>query len=191
MLIARHIVSSTITSPLEARYWSTTAYRLGSGDEKHAVKYSAVPRRPAGPTPKKPTPDYLRERLTQQLAEGDAVFDFMVQPRASADMSVKRAMVEWKEEEAPLFKVATIHIPQQDIASPELDELGEQLSFTPWHALPEHRPLGVVNRVRRAVYEEGSRLRHRLNGVPHEEPTSAQLRSERRPAESHATARTG
>ena len=53
--------------------------------------------------------------------------------------------------------------------------LAEQISYTPWHALPEHAPLGGVNRVRRVVYESISRLRHELNGVPRREPTSLDL----------------
>jgi hypothetical protein len=26
------------------------------------------------------------------------------------------------------------------------------MSFNPWHALPEHRPLGDMNRARREIY---------------------------------------
>jgi hypothetical protein len=36
--------------------------------------------------------------------------------------------------------------------------------------LPEHRPLGAVNRVRRVVYEQISTVRHELNQAPREEP---------------------
>jgi len=47
----------------------------------------------------------------------------------------------------------------------------ENLTYTPWHALPEHRPLGGINRVRRAVYESLAELRHTLNEIPQEEPS--------------------
>ena len=47
----------------------------------------------------------------------------------------------------------------------------ENLSFTPWHSLPQHRPLGAVNRVRRTVYESVSKKRHALNQTPRKEPT--------------------
>ncbi|MEK1942330.1 MAG: hypothetical protein AAAB16_18325, partial [Pseudomonas sp.] len=36
-------------------------------------------------------------------------------------------------------------------------------SFNPWHALPEHRPLGGINRLRKAVYEAVSAYRHERN----------------------------
>jgi hypothetical protein len=53
-----------------------------------------------------------------------------------------------------------------------LDRDDVNLSFTPWHALPEHEPLGGINRVRRAVHESLSDFRHALNLVPREEPIS-------------------
>lgn len=46
-----------------------------------------------------------------------------------------------------------------------------RLSFNPWHALPEHKPLGAVNRIRRVVYTAVSKLWHQHNGVPRREPT--------------------
>jgi hypothetical protein len=93
-------------------------------------------------------------------------------------MSVECSEIEWKEDVAPFHKVATIHIPKQTFATPARDSLGENLSFTPWHALPEHRPLGSVNRVRRHVYEEISRLRHELNGTARKEPESEEASPE-------------
>jgi hypothetical protein len=68
--------------------------------------------------------------------------------------------------------VATITIPRQQFATTERDEFGENLSFTPWHALPQHRPLGAVNRIRRVVYQTISKLRHDMNGVQQREPSA-------------------
>jgi hypothetical protein len=48
--------------------------------------------------------------------------------------------------------------------------LSENLSFTPWHSLPEHRPLGNLNRARKKVYEATSRKRHLENNAPRAEP---------------------
>ena len=50
----------------------------------------------------------------------------------------------------------------------------ENLSFTPWHSLPEHRPIGGIIRVRKAVYLAVSTLRHRLNQAPRVEPTAVE-----------------
>jgi hypothetical protein len=163
-----------VASPLETRYWSVVAYRLGAGPHKQAVKYSARPRPFPGSTalPVPPKPHYLRETMISQLEAGEAQFDFLVQPRKSPAMSVENSMVEWKEEDAPFVRVATITIPRQQFATAERDQLGENLSFSPWHALPAHRPLGAVNRVRRVVYQAISKVRHDLNGAPRREPSA-------------------
>ena len=82
---------------------------------------------------------------------------------------------EWLESEAPFIKVATIRIPKQVFDTPEQNEFCENLSFTPWHSLPEHRPLGGVNRVRRTVYEATSKLRHEMNRAQRTEPTGDEI----------------
>ena len=69
------------------------------------------------------------------------------------------------------IEVATIRIPRQTFDGAARQAFCENLSFTPWHSLPEHRPLGGINRVRRAVYLAVSTLRHRLNQAPRAEPT--------------------
>jgi hypothetical protein len=51
--------------------------------------------------------------------------------------------------------VATLTIAAQDVDSPEGRALAAQceaMAFSPWNALAEHRPLGGINRLRRAVY---------------------------------------
>lgn len=171
-VIAEKILAKKIASPLETRYWSMVPYRLGDDAHKTAIKFSAVPcAEPTRKVPSKPGPNYLREAMIEQLAENDVCFDFMVQPRTSDAMSVEDSMTEWKEKDAPFYKVAKITIPHQVFSRPEQDKFCENLSYTPWHALPEHRPLGAINRARRVVYEEISKLRHGLNGAPRTEPT--------------------
>ena len=171
-LIVRAITSSKIASPLEARYWSVVPYRLGDPPNKQAIKFSARPQQPATAIPSDPTPNFLRETMIKQLAAGDARFDFEVQPRTSPDMSVENSMIEWNEADTPFLKVATITVQQQIFATPERDQFGENLSFTPWHSLPQHRPLGAINRVRRVVYQTVSELRHSLNGTQPREPVA-------------------
>ena len=170
--IARRIAGLRIPSPLSTRYWSTVPSQLGGGPEHMVVKYSARPSSPTSPAmPDDPQPDYLRKAMVRALSTGDASFDFLVQPRAGAWMSVEDSRTEWSEADAPFFKVATIVIPRQLFDNVAQDRFGEDLSFTPWHSLPEHRPLGGVNRVRKVVYQAVSKLRHELNGRTRSEPT--------------------
>lgn len=158
-----------VANPLQIRYWSTTPYLFGH----QAVKYSARPVvAVADALPTDPDPDFLRSAMVRQLREGEAVFDFMVQVQTDADdMPIEDPGHEWSEAASAFRKVATLRIPAQDFDSEAQRRFGEHLSFTPWHSLPEHRPLGGVNRARRVVYGAISRFRHAQNGVPRQEPT--------------------
>lgn len=157
-------------NPLQIRYFSTTPYLLGES----AVKYSTIPHlTKAYPISENPGDDYLRLAMVKQLQEEDAVFDFAVQLQTdAAAMPIEDPGVEWSESLSPFRKVATIRIFQQEFDTEAQKVFGENLSFTPWRALPEHRPLGGINRARRVVYEAISAFRHDYNKVPRQEPTS-------------------
>lgn len=156
-------------NPLQITYHSTTPYLFGEG---RAVKYCVAPRLTiADSIPSNPGPDYLREAMQKQLSQGEAVFDFMVQFQTDARaMPIEDPGVKWDQKLSPFRKVATIRIPQQAFDSQARREYGENLSFTPWHSLPEHRPLGGVNRARKMVYDFISRFRHEKNGEKRGEP---------------------
>ena len=98
---------------------------------------------------------------------------FLLQPRI-ASMSVENSKDEWEEADAPFLKVATIRIPQQEFDTPAQNLFCENLSFDPWHALPEHRPLGLINRLRRIIYPHISEVRHQLNSTLLPEPQGFQ-----------------
>lgn len=163
--------NSQIANPLYARYWSMVPYQLGLGNDRQAVKYSV---RSCSVTPnnlpKNPSHDFLREALKNTLQSTDACMEFLIQPRTSSQMLVEDSMTEWNEKAAPFYQVATIHIPKQNFDTPEQNQFCENLSFTPWHALPEHKPLGAVNRMRKVIYENISRVRHDINSAPRQEP---------------------
>lgn len=170
-LIALQTRSSKISNPLQTRYWSMVPYQLGAGDGRQAVKYSARPcAAGVDPIPTDPGHDFLRDALRNTLEKGDACMEFLVQPRTSNAMDVEDSRIEWKEAEAPFYEVATIIIPRQRFDTPEQNQFCENLSFTPWHALPEHKPLGVTNRLRKIIYDHISRVRHEMNATERQEP---------------------
>ncbi|WP_343621590.1 catalase family protein [Acinetobacter proteolyticus] len=163
--------NSKISNPIQIRYWSMVPYQLGLGADRQAVKYSARPCNPNSITiPNKPNHDFLRETLRKNLETSDACMEFLIQPRTTNKMLVEDSMTEWKESEAPFFQIATIHIPKQIFDTPEQNKFCENLSFTPWHSLPEHRPLGAINRLRKVIYEKISTIRHEMNDVLKQEP---------------------
>ncbi|MDP8985551.1 MAG: catalase family protein [Pseudomonadota bacterium] len=170
-LIALKTRNSRISNPLQTRYWSMVPYQLGMGPERQAVKYSARGcSSAADPIPKDPAHDYLRDALRSTLKNGDACMEFLVQPRTSEGMDVEDSRIEWTEAQAPFYKVATIRIPSQAFDTPQQNAFCENLSFTPWHALPEHKPLGVTNRLRKVIYDHISRVRHEMNDDTRQEP---------------------
>ncbi|HEY2068564.1 MAG TPA: catalase family protein [Rhizomicrobium sp.] len=158
------------TNVLNVRFWSETAYLFGDIPYKFSCKPVGTP----SPFNDNTAPNFLRENLVKALNQGDAQFDFCVQLRTNPDrMPVEDPVVEWLETESPFIPIARITIPKQVFDTPEQNTFGENLSYTPWHGLDAHRPLGGINRVRRTVYETISRLRHTLNHAPRVEPTSS------------------
>jgi len=169
---AKIISDSTkpIENPLTQRYWSQSPFRLGS----LAVKYSLIPRLqlPEANDFLKER-NYLREVLKMQLDRGPAEFDFMVQEQLDPQsMPIEDPTIRWDEKKSPFTKVATLHIPRQAFDTPARDEANEALSFTAWHALPEHRPLGGINRMRLHAYRSSQIVRHQRNEMPRVEPRS-------------------
>ena len=156
-----------VSNPLTTRFWSSVPFRHGVA----AVKYSATPC--DGEVKGKPgtTPNFLREAMVSHLKERDACFDFGIQLQTDpVKMPIEDPSVDWDERVSPFITVAKIRIPRQAFDSDRQDEYAENLSFTPWHCLPEHQPIGGVNRIRKTVYEHISTLRHDTNGVPRREP---------------------
>ena len=160
-------------NPLQIRYFSCTPYLFG----QHAVKYAATPQfEQADDIPDNPSDDYLRTALVTQLKAGEALFDFGVQFQIDAQaMPIEDPRREWSEADSPFRKLATIRILQQDCDSPQQRAFAENLSFTPWHALPEHRPLGGINRARKLVYEAMSTFRHGRNQALRREPVGWEI----------------
>ena len=66
-------------------------------------------------------------------------------------MPIEDASVEWREQDSAYRSVAEIRIPAQALENASAAAC-ERLSFNPWHALADHRPLGDFNRARREIY---------------------------------------
>jgi hypothetical protein len=144
---------------LDIPYWSATPFLFGPG---RAVKYVARPASDrTSPMPASFTDTYLDEALRSRLDAGDARFEFMVQFQTDpATMPIEDATVEWQEADSPYVAVASIRIPRQAVAQPGAGAC-EDIAFNPWHCLAAHRPLGSMNRARRAIYPALSDFRRR------------------------------
>ena len=165
--------NETQTSPVECQYYSTVPYLLGQG---RAMQYSFRPRsqtRSKIPDlPGRPPDNYLRDNMAVTLSQRDVVFDLLIQVQTDPHaMPIEDAAVRWPEKLSPFIPAATIRIPRQRFDSPAQLRFASTLVYTPWHCIPEHRPLGNQNRARRRLYWELSQLRLTKNRTPHYEPS--------------------
>jgi len=148
---------------LELSYWSQTPYKAGAGAVKYflqPVKDETVPS-----VPLSATPDGLREALAEQLTfrKQGALFTLFVIPQTDpVAQPIEDPTIEWLSEPVP---VADLSIHPQKFDSPEHVAFFASLAWSPWHSLPEHAPLGGVNRARRPIYDESAKLRHDTTGT--------------------------
>jgi hypothetical protein len=176
-LIMQSLFIKTQSSPLEAPYYSCVPYLLGEGQ---AMQYSMWPKRkkrtPIPRLPLRPPDDYLRKALAATLDQEDAEFDIRLQLQTDPHrMPIENNGVLWPEKLSPRVSVATLLIPSQKFDSPAQINFEKQLSYNPWHCIPEHRPLGNQSRARQRMYLTLSTLRHQMNAIPHYEPTGDEV----------------
>jgi hypothetical protein len=106
------------------------------------------------------------------LSAREVVFDLLVQLQTDpVRMPLEHAGVVWSQRRSRPVRVATLRLPVQQLAADDQQRLADTLRFNPWHALPEHRPLGNQNRARRTIYATLADVRQRMNATPHVEPT--------------------
>lgn len=172
-LIMQGLYSRTQSNPLEASYFSCVPYLLGEGQ---AMQYSLRPksgRRTRAPL--NPSDNYLREAMARTLTDRKVVFEFCVQLQRDPDrMPIENASVRWPEDLSPHVQVAELALPVQQFDSQAQLDFAGNLSFNPWHAIPEHRPLGSQNRARRVIYQRLSEARQQMNLERRIEPTGAE-----------------
>jgi hypothetical protein len=169
--IDRTVLHSDVRSMATEEFSGTAPVKFGP----YAVKFTVRPAQKTAATTDRPlTNDFLREELADRLCKADLMFDFLVQFYVDdVHTPIEDTSVPWRPEDAPLLKVAQLRIPRCDLDDPESRKLSkkiDRLSFSPWHATEDHRPLGNVMRARRVAYEASAALRdHRP------EPTSISL----------------
>jgi hypothetical protein len=176
-LVMQGLWIKTQSSPFEAPYFSCVPYLLGEGQ---AMQYSVWPRSnhrtPIPRLPFRPPDDYLRDAMAAALDRGDVEFDVRLQLQTDPRrMPIENNAVLWPEKLSPRITAATLRLPRQKFDSPQQLAFARQLSYNPWHSIPEHRPLGNQSRARRRMYATLSRLRFAMNSVTPYEPTGDEV----------------
>ncbi|MBE7159374.1 MAG: catalase family protein [Rhodospirillales bacterium] len=125
----------------------------------------------------------LEELIRKFFRHETAVWDVRVQlalapkdpnaPQKEWEFPIEEADKEWPEDKSPWHTVAQITAPPQETYSDRRQTfVDERLSFSPWHALAAHQPLGGIMRSRLKAYEEAMKYRAQRNERERAEPAS-------------------
>ena len=168
LFIALGTLAAAPDSPLLTTYHSVSPYKFGKANAKFRVipePHSCPAYTP--PAQNRDLPNFLRSALYQQLSTDriPACFALQIQRQNTHQyMPIEDTSIQWQEDHSPFETVAHIRIPPQDFDTPEQNLMCDNLSFNPWHGIEAHRPIGGINRLRKAVYEAVSDYRHARNG---------------------------
>lgn len=169
LLIAQATLGDAPQSPTLATYYSVSPYKFGSAN----AKFRVLPDPASCPAydlarQNHDLPNFLRSALYQQLSTDRRPACLVLQIQRQDPtryMPIEDTSVEWKQDDAPFETVARILIPAQDFDTPQQNLMCDNLSFNPWHGIEAHRPIGGINRLRRAVYDAVSAYRHARNAA--------------------------
>ncbi len=163
-----HVLGETFHSMAALRYGDHVA-KISAAPLSEEVR--ALTGRPVG---RRAGDSALRDLVADFFAHHSAEYEVRAQLCVDVDrMPIEDASVLWPEELSPHHRVAVLHLPAQDAYSDARRRYADDvLSFSPWHALEAHRPLGSIMRSRRVAYPRSSDFRHTVNGVQEREPAS-------------------
>lgn len=164
------------SDPLGETYFSVTPFRYGD----HVAKFQLVPVSPdltaqTGTTiDASDRPDAIRDTVRSEMRTFTGVWELRVQLcRDLEKQPIEDPTLEWKESDSPFQTVATIEAGPQDSWDPAfVQAVDEAMRFSVWVGLEAHRPLGNINRARKAPYEHSANFRARFNGCPIHEPAA-------------------
>lgn len=165
------------THPVGETYYTAAALRYGD----HVAKLSVAPvsdaaRALAGQHVDTGDAYAIRDAVVSFFRDHGAEYELRVQLCTDLErMPVEDGSVRWPEDEhdggSPYRPVARLTFAAQEAFGPERRVYADDvLTFTPFHTLPAHRPLGSIMRVRRQAYDTSSAYRHRMNARPRAEP---------------------
>jgi hypothetical protein len=136
------------------QYFSALPLRFGP----YAARFTFVPLDGAGALG--PTPLRLADELARRLKAGPLRWDFRVQFFSDERRTpIEDPTVDW---DTPYVPLARLTLPPQDCESPRGQQLlswSDGLSYDPWHAQEELRPLGAMMRSRSAAYRVSNQAR--------------------------------
>lgn len=137
-------------------YWSRGASSWG---ETLAVRYllRPAPGTPEGPSPSRDDPTYLSHEVADRLSKQDVRFELCIQRfKDTSSTPIEDTAVRWSERDAPPEPVAVLTITKRDVTTASAWAQAraiDGLAFNPWNTTNSFRPLGNLNRARKAAYD--------------------------------------
>ena len=121
-------------------------------------------------------PNGLREAVVDFFVSNTAQWELRVQLCTDLQtMPIEDASVVWPEDLSPYAAVAHITAKPQQAWSDELSKaVDDEISFSPWHGIEAHRPIGSIMRVRKMAYEMSAKFRAEHNKISMIEPANLQ-----------------
>jgi hypothetical protein len=148
--------SRPVSSVFTETYWSRGAMTWGP---TLAVRFLLSPASDTGaaPGPSTTDPAYLSHEAAARLAAGDVRLVLCVQRYVDERATpIEDTAVEWTEAAAPPEPVADLTLHRGDLASLDAQTRAraiDALAFNPWNTTEDFRPLGNLNRARKAAYD--------------------------------------
>jgi hypothetical protein len=120
-------------------------------------------------------PDALRSAVRNFFSTRGGTWELRAQLCTDLKtMPIEDASVLWPEDQSPYRTIARITALAQDSWSDsKVRHVDDGMSFSPWHGLAAHQPLGSVMRARKNTYQASAQFRGERNGCPMHEPSGA------------------
>lgn len=163
------------THPLSETYYSATPFLYGP----YMAKFSIAPvsedltMHGHDHIDIDDNPAAIREAMQDHFAIMGGEWELRVQLCTDLDaMPVENAAEAWPEDQSPYVAVARLSVePQTAWSEARSAAIDDGMSFSPWHGLLAHRPLGSINRLRKMAYEASARARAEREHRAMREPT--------------------
>lgn len=173
-----------MTHPLGETFYTQTPFRHG----RYIAKLSLAPVTASLKVLKDKSvdlagkPNGLRSAVIDYFANHGAEWELRVQLQTNPrTMPVEDASVLWPEDESPYLAVGRVTVaPQPAWSEARAEQADDGLSFSPWHGIMDHQPLGSINRARKEAYAMSAGFRASHNQCPIHEPQAAMTLSDAR-----------
>ena len=159
--------------PLGETYYTAVPLRFGD----YMAKLSLVPVSPdltelKGHRIEMKSKTAIREAMVDHFSIYGSTWELRAQLCTDIEtMPIEDAARVWPEDKSPYVTVARLAVEPQTAWSQERSTgIDDGMSFSPWHGLAAHRPLGSIMRLRKAAYEASAGFRAEKSGLTIIEP---------------------